>query len=123
MMNLYKSVFALSFVKIILLHHLFLDLQEKSVVQRQPSTGAFTSCSYLDFGVQAATISRKINYGVTQSRPEGGARLHTAKKKTPAPPSSLRRLKTKPEQQSSSEKEGKKGKRKGGIGLFSASVT
>lgn len=29
--------------------------------------------------MQEATIFRKINCGVTQSRPEGGARLHAAK--------------------------------------------
>lgn len=66
----------------ILLQHLFLNLQEDSVVQRPPSAGAFKSCSYLEFTVQAATISRKINYGVTQSSPEGGARLHAAKNRS-----------------------------------------
>lgn len=58
---------------------------------------------------------------MTQSRPEGGARLHAAKK--PTPPSSLWQLKTNQEQQSWSEKGGKEGKRKGGLGVFSASVT
>lgn len=40
-----------------------------------------TSCTDLDFTRLATTISRKINYDVTQSRPEGAARLHTPQDK------------------------------------------
>ena len=84
-MNLYKPDSALSFVK-----HLLFSLICSSPSERgeecgkKDSSGAVslkscTSCTDLDFTRLATTISRKINYDVTQSRPEGAARLHTPK--------------------------------------------
>lgn len=61
--------------------YLLLNLQQDGGWS-QTSAGAFKggkSCKCLDFTLQASTISRKINYDVTQSRPEGAASLHTPK--------------------------------------------
>lgn len=89
-MNLYEAVSTLSLAeRLYIPPHLFLAVQEgrKREVKRQPSAAAQknkksgTSCTDLDFTRRAAAISRKINYDVTQSRPEGAARLHTPKKK------------------------------------------
>lgn len=79
-----------------------------------------TSCTDLGFTLLATAISRKINYDVTQRRPEGAARLHTPKKR--APPSLRIWLKTKKRkkwvQQSWSEQEGKKWEKGGGERRF-----
>lgn len=121
-MNLYKPVSALSFVK-----HLLFSLICSSPSERgeecgkKDSSGAVslkscTSCTDLDFTRLATTISRKINYDVTQSRPEGAARLHTPK--TCSTLSSL----TTQNKTGATEREWMGGE-EGGMGVFSVSVT
>lgn len=93
-----------------------------------------TSCTDLDFTRLATTISRKINYDVTQSRPEGAARLHTPqdkkkkKKKCSTLSSSTTQNKKKKQKNGATvrkerEKGGRKGREGGEWGLFSVSVT
>lgn len=71
--------------------------------------------------MQAATISRKINYGVTQSRPEGGARLHTAQ--NPLHPLLSDDSKQNKSSRAGARKRERRVKEKGGLGVFSALVT
>lgn len=58
------------------------SVAEPSAGQSMKTAGV-KSCrksrKHLDFTLQASRISRKINYDVTQSRPEGAASLHTPK--------------------------------------------
>lgn len=68
-------------IKLFILPHLYLTIREFSIKTVEFATAvslkSCTSCT--DLAKLATTISRKINYDVTQSRPEGAARLHTPK--------------------------------------------
>lgn len=81
--NLYEWVSALSFVKCLFFYLIcFLLSKVKCSKERQLSAVSLkscTSCTNLGFTRLATAISRKINYDVTQSGPEGAARLHTPK--------------------------------------------
>lgn len=82
-MNLYEPVSALGFVKRLFFSLIcFSPSKEECSKERQLSAVSLkscTSCTDLGFTRLATAISRKINYDVTQSRPEGAARLHTPK--------------------------------------------
>lgn len=116
---------------------------------RQPSAASSSqkerkrkkeSCtSHTHFGLRpakAATISREINYDVTQRRPEGAARLHTLHPHPPlpSPPSNQKKTKKKKNlllhplhtdgSKPNLEQQWSRRKRKGGLGggwLFSFS--
>lgn len=87
-MNLYEPVSALSFVKRLSFPLICFSpsmrgervwYKRHAECSTAVSLKSCTSCTDLGFTRLATTISRKINYDVTQSRPEGAARLHTPK--------------------------------------------
>lgn len=87
-MNLYEPVSALSFVKRLSFPLICFSpsmrgervwYKRHAECSTAVSFKSCTSCTDLGFTRLATTISRKINYDVTQSRPEGAARLHTPK--------------------------------------------
>lgn len=109
-----------------ILAHLFPSIRErrKREVKRQPSAVSLkscTSCTDLDFTLQATAISRKINYDVTQSRPEGAARLHTPKTCSTLSSLTTQNKTGATEQERTGREEGGEARR--GMGVFSVSVT
>lgn len=109
-----------------ILPHLFPSIRErrKREVKRQPSAVSLkscTSCTDLDFIRQATAISRKINYDVTQSRPEGAARLHTPKTCSTLSSLTTQNKTGATEQEWTGREEGGEARR--GMGVFSVSVT